>query len=230
MKKGELKKQEFLRTAEIRFCRDGYEKTGVQDILNDLHTSKGSFYHHFISKEALLEEICRKRAADTSEKVFMNLKSEMLPDEKLNILISGLIPFSGEKLSFLLMLIPVFSGPEGIMIRNCYANELENLYMDAIAESIREGTAQGIFSCRDSRFSAKILIYLVNRFWLEVCDRVMENEKNGQNTEPSDLMSLTNNYRMAAERILSAPFGSVQIIQLPDLQKLTEQIHSHWKE
>lgn len=230
MKKGELKKQEFLRTAEIRFCRDGYEKTGVQDILNDLHTSKGSFYHHFISKEALLEEICRKRAADTSEKVFMNLKSEMLPDEKLNILISGLIPFSGEKLSFLLMLIPVFSGPEGIMIRNCYANELENLYMDAIAESIREGTAQGTFSCRDSRFSAKILIYLVNRFWLEVCDRVMENEKNGQNTEPSDLMSLTNNYRMAAERILSAPFGSVQIIQLPDLQKLTEQIHSHWKE
>lgn len=229
MKKGEQKKQEFLRTAEIRFCRDGYERTGVQDILNDLHTSKGSFYHHFISKEALLEEICRKRAADTSEKVFMNLKSKMSPDTKLEILISGLIPFSGEKLSFLLMLIPVFSGPEGIIIRNCYANELENLYMEAITETIREGTAQGIFSCRDPGFSAKILIYLVNRFWLEVCDRVMENERNGQNTDPSDLMSLTNNYRLAAERILSAPFGSVQIIQLADMQKLTEQIHNHWK-
>ena len=230
MKKGELKKQEFLRTAEIRFCRDGYEKTGIQDILDDLHTSKGSFYHHFVSKEALLEEICRIRAANTSEKVFMNLTPEMPADEKLNILISGIIPFSGEKLSFLLMLIPVFSGPEGIIIRNCYANELENLYMDAVAESIREGTAQGLFSCRDAAFSAKILIYLMNRYWLEVCDRVMENEKNGQNTDPSALMSMTGNYRTAAERILSAPFGSIQIIQLPDLQKLTEQIHSHWKE
>ena len=230
MKKGELKKQEFLRTAEIRFCRDGYEKTGVQDILDDLHTSKGSFYHHFVSKEALLEEICRNRAAGTSEKVFINLNREMKPDEKINALISGLIPFSGEKLGFLLMLIPVFSGPEGVVIRNCYANELENLYADAIAESIREGTAQGIFSCRDAGFSAKILIYLMNRFWLEVCDTVMENEKNGRNTDPSDLMALTGNYRMAAERILSAPFGSIQIMQLSDLQKLTEQIHSHWKE
>ena len=226
MKKGELKKQEFLRTAEIRFCRDGYEKTGVQDILDDLHTSKGSFYHHFVSKEALLEEICRNRAAGTSEKVFINLTREMKPDEKINALISGLIPFSGEKLGFLLMLIPVFSGPEGVVIRNCYANELENLYADAIAESIREGTAQGIFSCRDAGFSAKILIYLMNRFWLEVCDTVMENEKNGRNTDPSDLMALTGNYRMAAERILSAPFGSIQIMQLSDLQKLTEQIGS----
>ena len=70
----------------------------------------------------------------------------------------------------------------------------------------------------------------MNRFWLEVCDRVMDNEKNGKNTDPSDLMSMTGNYRTAAERILSAPFGSIQIIQLSDLQKLTEQIHSHWKE
>ena len=67
----------------------------------------------------------------------MNLTPEMPADEKLNILISGIIPFSGEKLSFLLMLIPVFSGPEGIIIRNCYANELEKLYTDAVAESIR---------------------------------------------------------------------------------------------
>ena len=229
MRKGELKKQEFLRASELRFCRDGYENTSIQEILDDLHTSKGSFYHHFVSKEALLEEICRSRAESNSRQVLAGLDPEMDPCSRLNVLISGMIPFSGEKLSFLLMLIPVLSGPEGVRIRNCYSLELENLYMEAITETIREGTAQGIFSCRDPGFSAKILIYLVNRFWLEVCDRVMENERNGQNTDPSDLMSLTNNYRLAAERILSAPFGSVQIIQLADMQKLTEQIHNHWK-
>ena len=62
MRKGDLKKQEILKTAESRFCRFGYETTSVQDILDDLHTSKGSFYHHFESKESLLEEICRSRA------------------------------------------------------------------------------------------------------------------------------------------------------------------------
>ena len=62
MKKGDIKKQEFINTAEELFCRNGYESTSVQDIIDSLNTSKGSFYHHFISKEALLEEICSRRA------------------------------------------------------------------------------------------------------------------------------------------------------------------------
>ena len=58
MKKGDIKKQVILQTAETMFCRNGYETTSVQDILDALHTSKGSFYHHYASKELLLEEIC----------------------------------------------------------------------------------------------------------------------------------------------------------------------------
>ena len=62
MKKGDLRKKEILSTAEELFCRQGYEKTSVQDIIDRLNSSKGSFYHHFASKEALLEGICRNRA------------------------------------------------------------------------------------------------------------------------------------------------------------------------
>ena len=47
MLKGDLRKKQILETAETLFCRDGYEKTSVQDILDVLHLSKGSFYHHF---------------------------------------------------------------------------------------------------------------------------------------------------------------------------------------
>ena len=45
MLKGDLRKKQILETAEKMFCRDGYEKTSVQDILDVLHLSKGSFYH-----------------------------------------------------------------------------------------------------------------------------------------------------------------------------------------
>ena len=41
MKKGDLRKQEILQTAEKLFCRKGYEQTSVQDILDQLKTSKG---------------------------------------------------------------------------------------------------------------------------------------------------------------------------------------------
>ena len=229
MKKGELKKQEILRTAEARFCRDGYEKTSIQDILDDLHTSKGSFYHHFVSKEALLEEICRNRAAEYSEQVFQRITEDMNPSDRLNLLIDGMIPFNGEKISFLLMLIPVFSGPEGIMIRNCYANELERLYSGKIADTLQKGTDESVYACSDPEFSAKMLSMLVNRFWLEICDQVLENEALGRNTDAGDLMSLTDNYRRVMERLISAPYGSLDLISLPEVQALTEQIHLHWK-
>jgi len=229
MKKGELKKQEILRTAEARFCRDGYEKTSIQDILDDLHTSKGSFYHHFVSKEALLEEICRNRAAEYSEQVFQRITEDMNPSDRLNLLIDGMIPFNGEKISFLLMLIPVFSGPEGIMIRNCYANELERLYGGKIADTLQKGTEESVYACSDPEFSAKMLSVLVNRFWLEICDQVLENEALGRNTDAGDLMSLTDNYRRVMERLISAPYGSLDLISLPEVQALTEQIHLHWK-
>lgn len=229
MKKGELKKQEILRTAEARFCRDGYEKTSIQDILDDLHTSKGSFYHHFVSKEALLEEICRNRAAEYSEQVFQRITEDMNPSYRLNLLIDGMIPFNGEKISFLLMLIPVFSGPEGIMIRNCYANELERLYGGKIADTLQKGTEESVYACSDPEFSAKMLSVLVNRFWLEICDQVLENEALGRNTDAGDLMSLTDNYRRVMERLISAPYGSLDLISLPEVQALTEQIHLHWK-
>ena len=62
MRKGDIRKQEILATAEQLFCRNGYEQTSVQDIIDCLHSSKGSFYHHYASKEALLEGICRNRA------------------------------------------------------------------------------------------------------------------------------------------------------------------------
>lgn len=229
MKKGELKKQEILRTAEARFCRDGYEKTSIQDILDDLHTSKGSFYHHFVSKEALLEEICRNRAAEYSEQVFQRITEDLNPSDRLNLLIDGMIPFNGEKISFLLMLIPVFSGPEGIMIRNCYANELERLYGGKIADTLQKGTEESVYACSDPEFSAKMLSMLVNRFWLEICDQVLENEALGRNTDAGDLMSLTDNYRRVMERLISAPYGSLDLISLSEVQALTEQIHLHWK-
>ena len=224
MKKGEIKKQEFMRVAEIRFCRDGYDKTSIQDILDDLHSSKGSFYHHFISKEALLEEICMSRAASTAEQIFRSISSEMSTLEKLNILISGMIPLNGEKLRFLLMLIPVFSYPEGIKIRNCYANELEHFYLNPMEKVLSEGNSHQILACYDTAFCAKTLILLMNCFWMEICDKLLENEKHKQNCD-----AFVQNYRIAAERLLLAPYGSINIIQIPELQILSEQIHLHWK-
>lgn len=55
MRKGELRKESILKTAERLFFEKGYEETSIQDILDALSISKGGFYHYFESKIALLE-------------------------------------------------------------------------------------------------------------------------------------------------------------------------------
>ena len=58
MKKGDVRREELLATAERLFYTKGYEKTSVQDILTEMNFSKGGFYHHFDSKLSVLEAIC----------------------------------------------------------------------------------------------------------------------------------------------------------------------------
>ena len=53
------------------FLVKGYDKTTIQDIINDLgDLSKGAIYHHFKSKEDILVSVC--------EKLFEHKEAEML--------------------------------------------------------------------------------------------------------------------------------------------------------
>jgi AcrR family transcriptional regulator len=49
---------DIMRSAEELFMRQGYEKTSMQQIADHSGLTKGALYHHFISKESLLERMC----------------------------------------------------------------------------------------------------------------------------------------------------------------------------
>lgn len=51
------KKQQIMQTAQALFYSKGYENTSVQNIIEPIGVAKGTFYHHFKSKEHLLDEV-----------------------------------------------------------------------------------------------------------------------------------------------------------------------------
>ena len=55
--------EKILSISTKLFLENGYDKTTIQDILDELQMSKGAVYHHFKSKEEILEEIISKRTA-----------------------------------------------------------------------------------------------------------------------------------------------------------------------
>ncbi len=228
MKKGEIKKQVILQTAETMFCRNGYETTSVQDILDALHTSKGSFYHHYASKELLLEEICRARAKNGTEQILAGITDGATATENINRIFSGAMPLNGENLSFLRMLLPVFTLPEGRQVRAGYADALTDMMLPSTVKEIERGNETGDFYCTDPQHSAEMCWLLIHDCWIRICMIIINNEQAGSETDPSELLSLTEHYRHSVERLLSAPFGSIRLMNLDELIRLTEQIHYYW--
>ena len=229
MKKGMEKKLDIIQTAENLFCRFGYENTSIQQILDALHTSKGSFYHHFESKEKLLEEICIRRSHTITGQIVANTENISDPVEALNALLSGLIPLNGEKLGFLLMLLPVFSLPEGWSVQRVYCRELSLRLDEPLQKTLESGRETGAFAPLNIPRTAHIVLSLTNSLWCEICDMIILSEKQGEICDPSELLRMADAYRSSVERILSAPFGSIRLVSIQDIKNLSEQIHAHWK-
>jgi len=80
MNKREKQKEEtvadILRISEELFHEQGYEKTTIQDIAEQCGLSKGALYHHFRSKEEVLERICYNQ--------YICMKETFLPIVKEN--------------------------------------------------------------------------------------------------------------------------------------------------
>ena len=53
MIKGDMRKAALLKTAEELFFTRGYAATTINDILENQHCSKGSFYHHLDRKSVV---------------------------------------------------------------------------------------------------------------------------------------------------------------------------------
>jgi AcrR family transcriptional regulator len=64
-KKADERRQEIIHTARDLFQTAGYEQTTMQDVMERLNIAKGTIYHYFTSKEALLEAVVESIALET---------------------------------------------------------------------------------------------------------------------------------------------------------------------
>ena len=85
VKAHEVRRRELLETAQALFYEKGYENTSVADIIDTVGIAKGTFYHYFKSKEALLDEIVRWQTRIIDEVVTPIIKDpRMTAVEKFN--------------------------------------------------------------------------------------------------------------------------------------------------
>lgn len=151
------RKQEILETALKLFVSKGYEKTSTNDIMVALNLSRGGLYHHFGSKEEIL---------DTAIKTFFEAEilriRNVLDDEKKK---------ATEKLKYLIEFDstsqPMFQDVNTIihtkdnptLITHLLKIKLE-MVTPLFIQIIEQGVKEGMFQCQYPEEVSKIAVIL----------------------------------------------------------------------
>lgn len=101
MKSPEDRKKQIMDTATKLFNNQGYEKTSVNAIINEVNIAKGTFYYYFKSKDELLLAIIDNYYTDFVHEIVLISDDPLLnPFVKINTILRKLINPSSQSSPF----------------------------------------------------------------------------------------------------------------------------------
>ena len=223
MRKGDVRREELLTTAEKLFYTKGYEKTSVQDILSEMNFSKGGFYHHFDSKLSVLEAICEMRAQESCERAKAIVEDAALSAvEKLNALFNGSALWRSDNSGFVSLLIHVAYREDGALMREKMKGYQLSGMQELLEAVLDQGVKSGEFFVGDLASTASLLMRMYLQFTDEAAFLLAQEENADKLLE--EMVRRLIVYRQAIERMLIAPFGSVVLFEAKELQLLAGNV------
>lgn len=155
---------QILNVAYRLFMEKGYEHTSIQDILNNLGgLSKGAIYHHFKSKEDILETVTN-RMTEESNKILAKIRDrkDLTGKEKLKMIFTESLnrPVQEE----------IFAAAPNIsksptLLFSMFRDTVDGVSPNYILPIIREGVADGTIRTDCPEELAELIILLAN-IWM----------------------------------------------------------------
>jgi len=154
VKKPEERRQEILAMAQKLFLEKEYETTSLNDVVNALGVAKGTVYHYFKSKEALLDAVVESISEQYLSKVRSKLKkSEAGSLEKMKALVKAMNVSSDWKHTLENL---HRSGNMGLHLR-LLALTVKKM-APLFAEIIQQGCKEGIFKTENPLEAAEFFL------------------------------------------------------------------------
>jgi AcrR family transcriptional regulator len=157
-----VRREAFLDAGQRLIATKGYAQLSIQDVLDELSSSKGAFYHYFDSKAALLEGVV-SRMVDAATASLAPAVAD--PDrsalEKFDAVFSGLASFKAERKELILALIRVWLSDDNAVVREHFRRGVVATLTPLLATIIRQGVAEGSFTTASPDHAARVFISLV---------------------------------------------------------------------
>ncbi|PJZ69174.1 TetR family transcriptional regulator [Leptospira perolatii] len=139
-------KARILEESRKLFFAKGYETTSIQDILSALDIAKGTFYHHFQSKEELLEEIAVKFAQEANSMMvaeIRNLGTSVTGLEKIRKALIVAHNWKKGKAGEIRFLLESLFSPANLQLRDKIRRKSVDLCYPIFVQLLSEGQEDG---------------------------------------------------------------------------------------
>ena len=191
----------------------GYDKMTIQDILDQLHMSKGAFYHYFDSKVAVLEAVIERMATEQVKPIFLSIVQDpQLPAlEKLHQYFYMSTNWKTSNKAFLIQLMKNWYSDENALARQKMLARTAEQMGPFFTEIIKQGVREGVFSTPYPEVASEVTINLMYDLAF-ASGQVLMSEEVKQSENLRRVETLYAAYGDVLERILGAPKGSIQLM------------------
>lgn len=159
VKTAEERKNEILDVAEMLFATKGFDEASTNDIIKEIGIARGTLYHHFGSKEEILDSVISRLTAGLIAKAGMIARDETIPI--LDRLTGSIMALNVDsKLGYEIM--NQVHKPQNALLHQKMQKGLIEGVVPVLSGLIKEGCESGIFNTPFPEEASEMLIIYSN--------------------------------------------------------------------
>jgi AcrR family transcriptional regulator len=206
-----VKRDAFLDAAQRLIERKGYEAMSLQEVLEDVSTSKGAFYHYFDSKADLLDGVVERMVDAALLSVEPIVEDPDLPaTTKLRAFFAGIAAYKTERKELVLGLLETWLSDHNAVVREKFRRVVVERMTPVMASIIREGQAQGAYDVSSPEDAARVFVAFILSLNQSTTELYLA--RHAGEITLADVRRALDAQVEAMERILGAPRGSITLV------------------
>jgi len=205
-----VRRDALLDAAQRLIQTKGYEQMSIQDVLDEVETSKGALYHYFDSKQALLDGVVDRFADAAMVAVAPILEDPSLPAlRRLERVMAGIARFKAEQKDLALAIMEVWNSDGNALFREKVRRLTASRLGPILSAVIRQGVTEGVISSNSPDETARVIVYLMQGYQELAGEQFLARQAGTISFE--EVKRTYAAITEALERILGVPRGSVTL-------------------
>ena len=212
---------DILRSAEELFIEKGYEKTSMREIAEHAGLTKGALYHHFDSKEALLDQMCTEHYRSLSVAAESAVEGDSSCFEKIRRIMEISRNMGMSQISFVSEYLKARNDEGSVMLKERLKKYDRNFFISFIGPLLKQARDNGECDYSVSSDTLTVFIYHLDRGMNEEISRVFSGKKppSGSNAE-KQIIEILKTYVYSLSSLLNC-----SQIKVSSLVSLEEAVH-----